>query len=257
MSDEMWDLDAPLQRYKGESAKANGALQDYVLMGPGRSLRELHRGYCGEVDPQEPGYALFSMYCPQGDGGATSLPPTKRQRTLQTWSARYHWQARVARYEQLQNDRRLSIREARRQELEDKDWYSGHELRTRVHEFLEKLPVHLETVVNVEEQPDGTLVKTIVKELNASLTQISQALKAASDLQRLSTDEPTDITEIRGAALLAELVAELDKLAAAGEDPDPESDDDAGTAGPVGGDPESESEGPGSAEATEPTGKTV
>lgn len=54
--------------------KAEQAFLDYVAMGPGRSLEALRDRYQSETEPS----------------------PTKRLATLKDWSARYHWQARIA-----------------------------------------------------------------------------------------------------------------------------------------------------------------
>lgn len=63
------------QRQKGESNKAVQACNDYLRMGPGRSLRLLLLQY-----------AITDQ----------NLPPTKSNATLKEWSVRYRWQERAA-----------------------------------------------------------------------------------------------------------------------------------------------------------------
>ena len=84
-----WDPGQPLKRGKGESARANAALVDYALMGPGRSLRRLHTRYSKQTANKE----------------QTEKPPTTQWSTLAGWSFRYRWQERVARFDELEADR--------------------------------------------------------------------------------------------------------------------------------------------------------
>jgi len=81
------------QRQKGESRKAIIACNDYLRMGPGRSLAKLCVRY----------------------RAATELPPTKRLKTLKDWSRRYGWQERVSAYEAEQerqkNEKRREVME--------------------------------------------------------------------------------------------------------------------------------------------------
>jgi hypothetical protein len=67
-----------------ESLKAQAACNDYLLMGPGRSLKKLHEQYRG-----------------QSEGGAgVPKPPTTRLATLEQWSTEFNWQERAAEYDQ-------------------------------------------------------------------------------------------------------------------------------------------------------------
>jgi len=94
-----WDRDNPLKRAKGESTKANQALHDYARMGLARSLRDLHTQYIQR---------------------ASNARPTAKWWTLETWSRRYEWQARVARYEQLLQEQELAAFAADRLEWRKK-----------------------------------------------------------------------------------------------------------------------------------------
>jgi hypothetical protein len=83
------------ERQKKESDKACVACNDYLRMGPGRSLAKLHRRYT-ETTPTE--------------------PPTKTLRTLKTWSTKYGWQDRAttfdARWEEFKTEERRRIFES-------------------------------------------------------------------------------------------------------------------------------------------------
>lgn len=63
------------ERQKGESSKATQACNDYLRMGPGRSLRDLHRQYTETYQNQ---------------------PPTESLATLKGWSTKYGWPDRAA-----------------------------------------------------------------------------------------------------------------------------------------------------------------
>ncbi len=79
--------DSPLSRIANETIKANTALMDYWLMGAGRSLEKLRKSYVKSPSSNE--------------------PPSVHLRTLQKWSSRHHWQARIA--QQAANDNALAL----------------------------------------------------------------------------------------------------------------------------------------------------
>lgn len=66
------------QRIESESSKAIQACNDYLRMGPGRSLQKLCQTYA-ESGPEK--------------------PPTRHIATLKEWSRYYEWQGRVALYD--------------------------------------------------------------------------------------------------------------------------------------------------------------
>jgi hypothetical protein len=65
------------ERQRGETSKAIQACNDYLRMGPGRSLRLLHKQYKDEQ----------------------KLAPTRILGTLCNWSSRYGWQRRAEAYD--------------------------------------------------------------------------------------------------------------------------------------------------------------
>lgn len=76
-------------RHKGESRKAVQACNDYLRMGPGRSLYKLAAAYQA-TEPDQP------------------APPTTSLSTLKTWSADWRWAARVEAYDaQLEAEKTL------------------------------------------------------------------------------------------------------------------------------------------------------
>jgi hypothetical protein len=78
----------------GESRKAVLACNDYLRLGPGRSLAKLLHRY--QTGPE--------------------APPTKRLKTLKDWSAAYGWQARAAAYDaEIEREKNEAL-EARRRE---------------------------------------------------------------------------------------------------------------------------------------------
>lgn len=83
MSDQMQTI--PLlagQRQERESDAAVVACNDYLRMGPGRSLRGLQQTYSETT---------------------AGKPPTKNIQTLFDWSGRYDWQARATAYDAEQD----------------------------------------------------------------------------------------------------------------------------------------------------------
>jgi len=83
-----FDNDAPLNRMPGESAKSHTSLMDYWLMGGGRSLQKL-------LDQYIQGHS---------DKPPIKAPPTKKWTTLTTWSHKNHWQARIARQKEIDDE---------------------------------------------------------------------------------------------------------------------------------------------------------
>lgn len=90
--------DAPLERIKGESAKAHTALMDYWTMGAGRSLQKLLDQYTAK-------------------GAQIKAPPTTYFNTLGTWSLRHHWQARIKRQKEI--DDAIALERYRERHMSD------------------------------------------------------------------------------------------------------------------------------------------
>jgi hypothetical protein len=100
-----FDKESPLNRIKGETIKAHKALMDYFLLkGAKRSLDKLRQKYVKTT---------------------LNEPPTIHLRTLQTWSARYHWQARIA--QQAENDNAIILAQIEKDNAEKvAEWQAQH-----------------------------------------------------------------------------------------------------------------------------------
>jgi hypothetical protein len=84
-----FDSSAPLNRIKGETIKAHNAFMDYFLMGGGRSFSKLFQQW-ERISTVPEAYP--------------KPPPTKRFQTLKDWSSKFHWQARIARQTEIDNE---------------------------------------------------------------------------------------------------------------------------------------------------------
>lgn len=92
--------DDPLAIVQGEPEKENKCLNDYALMGVARSWRKL-------IDRYQQDIALIAKYkaAPLAwdkNQPIPQQPPTVRQMTMATWSKKFLWQERVARFDELE-----------------------------------------------------------------------------------------------------------------------------------------------------------
>ena len=127
--------------------------------------------------------------------------PTRRVSTLENWSSRYNWQHRVTLWD-------LALAEIKQEEwlrraelVNDLDWNDGQGLREAARETLER----------------------IIETADPSLGMLAQVFAAASKLQRLATNEPTDNVNLTGYALDAAIEKEISRLAGAGDDGEADS----------------------------------
>lgn len=112
------------ERQPGETLRAVQACNDYLRMGPGRSLR-----------------SLIEEYARDGQ----TRPPTRNRSTLTNWSARYHWQDRAAVY-----DARLEVEKNRRaDEVMQSGLALAHERVTKLKDLAGKLEGYLQDENNV------------------------------------------------------------------------------------------------------------
>jgi hypothetical protein len=82
-NDFTYDQNNPLDRCRGETRRANDALRDYWLLGPGRSQAKLQQSY---------------------SKATSEMPPTRHLRTIAGWSSKYQWQARIDDAKQILDD---------------------------------------------------------------------------------------------------------------------------------------------------------
>jgi hypothetical protein len=97
-----FDPQAPLNRIKGESQKAHNALMDYWMMGAGRSLRKLFEEYEKQADESEKQADESEQQ--ENNAEPTKKPPTTSWWTLSDWSQKKHWQARIARQKEIDDE---------------------------------------------------------------------------------------------------------------------------------------------------------
>ena len=116
--------------------------------------------------------------------------PTRRVSTLENWSSRYNWQHRVTLWD-------LALAEIKQEEwlrraelVNDLDWNDGQGLREAARETLER----------------------IIETAEPSLGMLAQVFAAASKLQRLATNEPTDNVNLTGYALDAAIEKEISRF---------------------------------------------
>ncbi len=170
--DNAFDQEDPLSRLPGETARAFEAFQDFIALGTMRSMRLLAVSYRERIET----------------GG--EKPPTKSEKVIEDWSAKYHWRARLGRLLEIRAAEREARMAERQAQLEEADWRDGQELRQRVVELLAEFPKFRQRTVEEKTDDNGNKTVVITLALNASVAQLSQALKAASDLQRHGAAEP-------------------------------------------------------------------
>lgn len=76
------------KKQKNENNRRVAACNDYLRMGPGRSIRKLHRKYRSMRDEGE------------------VLPPTARLTTIEQWCSRFKWVERAEEYDQIMEEDR-------------------------------------------------------------------------------------------------------------------------------------------------------
>lgn len=182
-----WRLDDPLGRIEREEIKHSIALRDYASLGDNPTLPKLAAEYQSRTDDV----------------------PTRQLSTLKRWSTKFHWQARVAAHKAIKHEEREAEREAerskRRQQLEDADWNDGERLRVIARSLIAKFA----------DKANDKMKKAKWDDLDVTLAQVKELLKVASELQRLSTNEPTSNINLTGAALDAAIERELARELAA------------------------------------------
>lgn len=176
-----WDYDAPLVRVKGETSKASQALWDYAQMGAGRSLAKLIEAY--QSDPEG-----------TPDPAREAQPPTTRLRTLKAWSVRYDWQARVARWDQLQKEAEAGQWEERREAFRQRAYDIADQALERLEDML-TYPLTRRVVLEKDDQGRDLVVQ--VEPVRWDMKAVAQLLREANKAGRLALGEPTETTEQR------------------------------------------------------------
>lgn len=183
-ADLAWDRENPLGLAEGETAKANQALNDYALLGSGRSISKLAQKYTESTRA----------------GGA----PTTNFRVLKRWSGAFKWQDRVGAYDaQLAERDRLAYEQkwsARREAEREQTWDMAQELRQKAVKMLEFPLVDVEHVTSRRQAGAGVqhIEMTVVKPARWAFRDAAGLADTAAKLGRLSVDLPTDHIAIDG-----------------------------------------------------------
>jgi hypothetical protein len=161
-----WEALAPRD---GETPKAHIAFVDYVLMGPGRSIRKLHAKYCERIV----------------SGSNAEKPPTKRLPTLFEWSVKHDWQARLAAFSEERDRREQEAWEARRRAVRQADWEAGEALRDLAADILAETPNFLKTTRRLVKGKGGQPDREVLT-VGIEIAALLKALELASKLQALA-----------------------------------------------------------------------
>lgn len=174
-----WDEADPLAAVAGEPSKAVQALHDYAALGPGRSLP-----------------ALIERY----RNGMQGASPTVRLTTVREWSAAYHWQDRVAAFDELERKREreaaAALRAERAKVLADRNWELSQKLTERALAMLDFPLATVEQVTKTKQGKNGTteIHMNVVKPGRWTFHTVAIMADVAAKLAALAAGEPTDRT---------------------------------------------------------------
>jgi hypothetical protein len=168
-----WDTEDPIKPIKGESKKANAALFDYSRLGAGRSQSILLEYYRAQL-------------------ATGQQPPTCREATIKTWSARYHWVARVEAWDRLE-------RQKDDQKWEDRKEAWRERLFTLVEVGAGKLEAMIEWPLAEEtlQEDDEGRPTVILAPANWNMLHAARLLAEVTKSAALVLGEPTDRSEQR------------------------------------------------------------
>lgn len=178
-----YDSDNPLALSddSDETTQANAALYDYALLGDARSLPRLAAAYQSRPKVGQ------------------DKPPTRQLSMLKTWSSKYEWQARVARYDELRREqlRKEADRLWAERQLASREqtWSDAQALRAKVAKMLEFPVGRAESQQETQTSDDGKTIiinKTIIMPSRWSFFSAAQMLDIASKLERLAVELPTE-----------------------------------------------------------------
>jgi hypothetical protein len=192
-----------LAQRDGETSRAHAAFLDYVLMGPGRSLKKLCDRY-------------------QTESGSSPKPPTKRLATLKGWSARHQWQDRLTAYQEERDRREQEAWEARRKAVRQADWEAGEALRDLAADILAETPNFLKTTRRLVKGKGGQPDREVLT-VGIEIAALLKALELASKLQALAAGvEPPEQkvklagkVTVDGVSVLGEITAPMAQAAQA------------------------------------------
>lgn len=193
-----WDENDPLAQTPPESAGANAALRAYAALGRGRpSQNAFHGVYAEQL---------------RATGGAGAKVPLAT--TMRGWSMNYRWVARLARFDQLENLRRLTGMRERADADRDTRIKLLEAFRGKIIQALQALDPTAANWTDVT----GAL-RMVMQELRREY-QDAEALAAAEGLAQATAatgaalgDGLADLDD----AAMAQVVANLDAIRGAGQ----------------------------------------
>jgi molybdopterin converting factor small subunit len=175
------------ERQEGESGKIEpmrwyNRFVVYREMGPDRSLLGAYKLYLSTQKEAETGRVMKAVSAPILWRTAADL---------------WQWRSRAEAWD-MENIRRKEAEWAeRRKQVQEADFTDGEQLRKLVKEFIELFPQFREVRREENPQPDGTMQVVVTQRVNARLAELATALKAASDLQRVTAGLETERTETK------------------------------------------------------------
>lgn len=193
-----FDPDAPLNRIKSESKKAHSAFVDYFLMSAGRSLRK-----------------LLAEFSKQHENEASTIqPPTTKWTTLSKWSHIHHWQARIARQTEIDNE--IVLEQFRQRHMTGPeviahlsdmgradmakfaDVRSPADLKDNLHSHLVK-----KITVQARRHKDGTITAKTVIELHDAQAALEKLARILGLFEKagVSEDKPLIIKVLKGVSM--------------------------------------------------------
>lgn len=189
------------ERVAKESKNAVLACNDYLRMGPGRSLRKLCDRY----------------------QSAPGTPPTKRLKSLKDWSANFGWQARAEAYDAAGDAEKTAAASARRKEIMDEGLALDYERVAKLKDLAAMLEDEINYEPSLTEDEEAEIVEHNA-ELLAPGEQYDRALQARSrrrpnvwlrDVKGIGSFDNFERVEIVrfNAALISEYRGTLDDLA--------------------------------------------
>ncbi len=170
-----------LARRDGESKRAHAAFVDYALMGPGRSLRQLHAKYRERIV----------------SGSSAEKPPTTRLPTLFAWSSKYEWQKRIEAWTAEQQLLDQALWNGRRHAIREADWEAGEALRGLAADILAQTPQFLKTTRRFVKGTNGAPDREVIT-VGIDTGAMLKALVQASELQRQAAEMPKTVDVTTG-----------------------------------------------------------
>jgi hypothetical protein len=110
-------------------------------------------------------------------------------RTLKNWSSRWHWQARLAAWQDIVRKEREAEWKRRATEQREWEWSASRQLIERFEQMM-RYPLSEQTVSKVDEE--GKPIVTIVKPVKWTQRDTVAVAKVAAELARLAAAMETE-----------------------------------------------------------------